>query len=117
MKAKICMTMALAAVCTMGAAQTQRAIDDIDKEIARLERSDELQTRRADNANAFFNAKLYNQQKAGNRQAPHIQDCKTLYFKYLYEVHRAPGTGIETKCRPCVAGIDSRCRPFGHKLA
>lgn len=86
MKAKICMTMALAAVCTMGAAQTQRAIDDIDKEIARLERSDELQTRRTDNANAFFNAKLYNQQKAGNRKAPHIQDCKTLYFKYLYEV-------------------------------
>jgi hypothetical protein len=83
MKAKICMTMALAAVCTMGAAQTQRAIDDIDKEIARLERSDELQTRRTDNANAFFNAKLYNQQKAGNRKAPHIQDCKTLYFKYL----------------------------------
>ena len=84
MKAKICMTMALAAVCTMCAAQTQRAIDDIDKEIARLERSDELQTRRADNANAFFNAKLYNQQKAGNRQAPHIQDCKNAFILNIF---------------------------------
>ena len=98
MKAKICMTMALASVCTMGAAQTQRAIDDIDKEIARLERSDELQTRRADNANAFFNAKLYNQQKAGNRQAPHIQDCKTLYFKYLYEVGDTAAAPLLPKC-------------------
>lgn len=98
MKAKICMTMALAAVCTMGAAQTQRAIDDIDKEIARLERSDELQTRRADNANAFFNAKLYNQQKAGNRKAPHIQDCKTLYFKYLYEVGDTAAAPLLPKC-------------------
>lgn len=98
MKAKICMTMALAAVCTMGTAQTQRAIDDIDKEIARLEHSDELQTRRADNANAFFNAKLYNQQKAGNRQAPHLQDCKTLYFKYLYEVGDTAAAPLLPKC-------------------
>ena len=99
MKPKTYVTLALTTICSLSAAQTERAIKDIDKEIARIENSKDIQTRHADNSRTFFDAQLYRQQKGNGRNAPHLQDCHTLYFKYLQEVS---DTATEAEVPQCI---------------